>query len=789
MRLPLLGRRTLLFALATCSLSVAAQNPADTVSNTADKIVPLEVIVNGSKTGTWLLVEHAGALHAPRDAFEEWRVRLDSNAKSINFKGQDYWPLSAVPGYRSSVNFAEQSLDLAFSAQAFAETHLGLRLSTELSIDPAVPSVFVNYDVNYQRTEVRGGASIENLGMLTEVGFSSDLGVLTTSAVGQNLTHSSLTGAQAGFLRLETTLTSHRPDQKQTLRIGDTSTRAGMLGSSVYFGGIRFGTNFALTPGFITQPIPVLTGSSSAPSTVNLYVNDVLRQTSNVPTGPFAIDNFPALTGGGEARLVVRDLLGRETVITQPFFTSNRLLAAGLDDWSIEAGSVRRNLGSASNSYGPGFTRGFWRHGLNDMMTVGGVVEVGVKQQNLELGLTSSTFGQWLGSAGLAASNKAEIGTGQQWLLGLERAGLRTGVYFQAQGATENYRQLGQEATIKPIKFQLAGNWSYTSTTLGQFGAGFASIAPYHEARINTMSVNYSMRVGDLGSLSLTASRSQGAFSGSSLGLSLVLPLPGNGPVISGSVNRSGKETDFYTAASQSPTLESDLGWRVLAGEQQNKAHAEGGLQYFGRYGNMSGDVSTSTDQTTLRVSGNSGLVLTEGHLFATRRATESYALVEVAGYGNVGVGLGNNVLGRTDADGIALIPNLVPYQRNSVRLNVQDLPISAEIDSIEQGIVPGWRSVVKVKFPVRSGRGALVKVQFDDGDVAPAGAVVNIEGDGEEFFVARRGEAFVTGLQARNRLVLKWKERECRFEVLLPPETPDEIPRVGPLPCKGVPR
>ncbi|MBK9521589.1 MAG: fimbria/pilus outer membrane usher protein, partial [Rhodocyclaceae bacterium] len=141
----------------------------------------------------------------------------------------------------------------------------------------------------------------------------------------------------------------HRPDQRETLVIGDTSTRPGMLGSTTYFGGIRFGSNFGLTPGFIRNPVPKLSGSSSAPSTVNLYVNDVLRQTSNIPTGPFAIDNFPALTGGGEARLVVRDVLGRETVITQSFFTSSSLLAAGLDDWSVEAGRVRQELGTVSN--------------------------------------------------------------------------------------------------------------------------------------------------------------------------------------------------------------------------------------------------------------------------------------------------------------------------------------------------------------------------------------------------------------------------------------------------------
>jgi len=123
------------------------------------------------------------------------------------------------------------------------------------------------------------------------------------------------------------------------------------------------------------------------------------------------------------------------------------------------------------------------------------------------------------------------------------------------------------------------------------------------------------------------------------------------------------------------------------------------------------------------------------------------------------------------------------------VRLDPRDLPLSAEIDSIEQVAVPAWRSVVKVTFPVRSGRGALLKIRLDDGDVAPAGAIVQIEGDKQEFYVARRGEAFVTGLQPTNRVRLKWNDQQCTFDVKLPPESPDEIPRVGPLLCKGITR
>jgi outer membrane usher protein len=780
--------RLVIFVLSVWIFAAAAAETVSPTAPTKDRVLPLEVIVNGTKSGTWLLVEHEGALYAPRDAFEEWRVQLDPKTQSVQFKGQDYWSLASVPGYKSKVDFANQSLELLFSPQVFAATRLTQEKSKKLTVSPVLPSVFFNYDFNYQRTELRDAPTIQDMGMLAEFGFSSNFGILTSSAVGRNLTNNSALGNPRQLLRLETTFTKDFADDNKTLRLGDTSTRTSMLGLNVYYGGIQYGTNFALTPGFISQPVPILTGLSAVPSTVDLYVNDVLRQTSNVPTGPFAIDNFPALTGGGEARLVVRDLLGRETVITQSFFTNSMLLAPGLDDWSVEAGSVRRDLGISSGNYGPAFARGLWRHGYNDKLTLEGLAEATPQQRTLELGVVSAMPGQWLGSVAFVASHEEKLGNGDQWLLGLERQGLRSSIYLQAQGASTNFRQLGQENDIKPIKLQLAANWTYNSDRYGSFGVGYASMTPFDEPRVITMSANYSIGVGKSGSLSLTASKSQGGFSGSSVGLSLVLPLDNN-RVASASATSTGNQNDSYLAVTQNPTQDSSLGWRVLAGQEQNHHHEEGGLSYFGRYGTVSGDISNSSDQTALRLDANGGLVLADGHLFATWSGNQSYALAEVAGYGNVGIGLGNNVLSRTDTSGVALIPQLTPYQNNSVRLDPRDLPLSAEIDSIEQVAVPAWRSVVKVTFPVRSGRGALLKIRLDDGDVAPAGAIVQIEGDKQEFYVARRGEAFVTGLQPTNRVRLKWNDQQCTFDVKLPPESPDEIPRVGPLLCKGITR
>jgi outer membrane usher protein len=757
-------------------------------TGTAERLLPLEVTVNGTKSGTWLLLERLGVLYAPRDAFDEWRVQVRGETQAITYKGTEYLPLTAIPGFGAKVNFGNQSIELTFSPQAFAATRLTTEMNKKPVLSPVMPSFFANYDLNYSTTATRGAATTKDLGILSELGFSNGWGVLTSSYAGRNLTHQDTPGAPRGWVRLESTFTKDLPSHNQTLRLGDASTRAGMWGRSVYFGGVQWGSNFGLTPGFISQPLPVLSGVSAAPSTVELYVNDVLRQVSTVPTGPFAIDNFPALTGGGDARLVVRDLLGRETVISTPFFTSSQLLARGLNDWSAEAGWLRLDLGTASGHYGQGFGSGIWRHGFNDILTLESRLEATRQSQNMGLGLVTGLPWQVLGKAALVASRHQGLGSGHQWLLGFERQSLHTGAYLQVQGASIDFRQLGQDVLALPTKLQLAGNFSYSTEKRGTFGLGFASVSSYDRSRVFTISANFSMPVGERSNVTVTASRAVAGGSGSSIGVNLIVPLEKR-MVVTASANVRRGQQDFYATASQSPAPDSALGWRTLAGRQQGQAHAEGGVYYTGRYGGLTGDVSTSTAQTALRLGAAGGMVLADGHFFATRRLDDSFAIAEVAGHANVGIGLGSNVLTHTDAAGVALIPRMSAYQVNSIRLDPKELPISAEIDSIEQTVVPAWRSGVKVVFPVRSGRAALIKIQFDDGQPAPAGATVKIEGDKEEFYVARRGEAFVTGLQQVSRLRLTWKTKQCHFDVTLPAESPEEIVRLGALFCRGVVR
>lgn len=800
-----LHRRLLPAVLCFCAWSFpghaqSVAKPADAQTSTVNRsdradlpsgrgrIRSLEVTVNGSKSGTWLFLEQDGVLFAPSEAFEEWRVELNPKIPKAYFKGRPYSPLSAIPGYKSKVDFANQSVELHFSPEAFSTLRLTKELSKRPVVSPVLPSVFLNYDINYATSSFRNAPSTNDLGLLTEIGVSNALGVLTSSQAGRNLLHNRTLGEPRVWLRLETTLTRDFPDENRTLRVGDASTRAGMWGRNAYFGGVQFGSNFALTPGFIRQPLPVLSGVSAAPSTVELYVNDVLRQVSSVPTGPFALDNFPVMSGGGEARLVVRDLLGRETVIVQSFLSSTQLLAKGLNDWSLEAGTLRRGLGAVSNDYGSGFASGTWSRGFSDGITLEMRGELTRDLRSFGLGVVSALPANLLGKAAIVASHEDKSRSGRYWLVGLEQQGLRSSANIELRAASQNFRQLGLDADVKPYKYQVAANWSASLNDRHSFGMGIASIARFDDNRVSTVSANYTLRIGERSSLSLTASRAMAGASGTAIGMNLLIPLDNN-RTLSASANHHNAQTDSYVAASQNPSGETGLGWRMLAGQQQQQSRAEGGAYLLGQYGRATADISVSPDLRAMRIGASGGAVLADNHFFVTRRVDDSFAVAEIKGYGDVGIGLGSNVLTRTDANGIALIPRLISYQSNSVRINPAELPINAEIDSIEQETVPAWRSAVKVNFPVRSGRGALLKIVLDDDDVAPAGATVSIDGDKQEFYVARRGEAFVTGLEASNRLLLNWNGQQCKFDVMLRPEVRDEIVRIGPLLCKGVKR
>ena len=114
------------------------------------------------------------------------------------------------------------------------------------------------------------------------------------------------------------------------------------------------------------------------------------------------------------------------------------------------------------------------------------------------------------------------------------------------------------------------------------------------------------------------------------------------------------------------------------------------------------------------------GVALLDNHLFLSREVTNSFGLVEVPGFANVDVYAYNQLVTRTDKRGNALIPNLMPYQDNIVKIDPSTLPIDTQINTVELNAVPYFRSGVLLRFPVERIQAAVMTVVDEEGKVLP---------------------------------------------------------------------
>src|SRR5262245_31249365 len=238
--------------------------------------------------------------------------------------------------------------------------------------------------------------------------FFSPYGTLTqTGIIGTT------TGRESDALRLETAFTYSDPESMRTYRAGDTISSGLAWTRSIRLGGLQVQRNFGLRPDLVTLPLPAFSGSAAVPSTVDVYVNNLKTYSQQVGSGPYQITNVPGLSGGGTARVVLRDASGREVETTLPFYKSPRLLREGLTDFSVEAGFPRIGYGIESNSYvrSPAGSASV-RHGLYDWLTLEGHFEGGNGLYNGGFGAAAS-LGKWgvLSVAGSASYFNDAFGT------------------------------------------------------------------------------------------------------------------------------------------------------------------------------------------------------------------------------------------------------------------------------------------------------------------------------------------------------------------------------------------
>ena len=397
-----------------------------------------------------------------------------------------------------------------------------------------------------------------------------------------------------------------------------------MWGRSVQLGGLQLGSNFGLKPGWSSLSVPTLSGAATAPSTVELYINDALRQTQQVGAGPFTIENLAGTTGAAEARIVVRDLLGRETVIVRPFLTSTQLLREGLTDWSVETGRLRYNLASSSADYRQGFAQGWLRHGWNARWTLESTAQASHALRHLNVGATGALADTALVQAALAGSDHASAGRGYSALLGLERSTPSWSLGWRTVAGTQGFRELGMGEAERALRAEHSLTFRHTWRNRWSLGFTAARRQTFEAEAVTsgTASLGWTSPSGITWLAQFT--RVESPQVGRSGFVSMVWPLDGR-RVLSAQAGRSGGNLDAYASASSPIGAGSGLGWRALAGHRAGADVAEAGAYWQAERWFGSLEARSSSGSQAARAGLQGALVAVDGSLFAAARIQDGF--------------------------------------------------------------------------------------------------------------------------------------------------------------------
>ena len=747
----------------------------------------LQIDINRQSLDDNVLVirEPDGGVLIAREDLQRWRVRLPEQFV-VQVDGKDYFRLQSIAGAVYTVDETTQRLTIELPAASFQNYRFDQESRFAPAPAAASPGGFFNYDLLAEQSDNTSRAS-----GVFEAGYFNRLGVGIVSFA------SYPRGGQNTEVRLDTTWTFDQPQQRASWRLGDAISRATSgWGLPVRFAGVQYSTNFAVQPGFLTLPQQSITAQAGLPSSVDVFVNNALVSRSEVPPGPFSINNIPTITGQGEVRVVVKDLLGREQVITQAFFANARLLRAGLDDFSYELGRERENYGVDSNSYGRWLAAATYRRGLSDHVTT----ELHAEQTS-DAQTTLGAGGVWgmesgpVLTASVAASNSAN-GPGYLSGLGVELQRTRWTFSARTQHATYHFAQIGQDPAAGAPSQINSLNAGYFAPGLGSFGAAYVMQEKRDATRTELLSLSYSTQIGRTAFVGVNALRSLSGTPSDYIGAFVVIPLDSRTSVSANAqrstVAGSASSSLFSMQLQRSLAPDDPFGYRLQASD-------DGAWQAEASYQNTVGDYTLSAAQregaSALRAGASGGFATLGGGVFASRRIADSFALVQVPGYADVRVYKDNQLIGRTDASGNALVPSVRAYEVNPVSIEALDLPMDARVDALQRDALAYYRSGVLLRFPVGRSHGATVKIRLPNGSPLPAGATVRLEQPGQPdaldqpdtvFPVGFDGEVYLSGLSERNVLRATWRGQSCLMAVDFVAGS-DPLPFLGYLVCEGL--
>ncbi|MEO9301021.1 fimbria/pilus outer membrane usher protein [Acinetobacter pittii] len=574
------------------------------------------------------------------------------------------------------------------------------------------------------------------------------------------------------WVRLESKWQYVDPEKIRIYTLGDFISNSPDWGSSVRMAGFQWSSAYTQRGDIVTSALPQFSGSAALPSTLDLYVNQQKIYSGLVPSGPFDIKQLPFISGN-EVTLVTTDATGQQSITKKPYYFSSKILAKGINEFSVDVGIPRYNYGLYSNDYDDAtFASGAIRYGYSNSLTLSGGVEASTDGlSNLGTGFAKNLFGFGVINADIAASQYKDE-NGYSALLGLEgRISKNISFNTSYRKVFDNYFDLARVSQVRYLKDNQinAESQNYLSYSAladeifraginYNFYAGYGAYLGYNQIKYSDNS--YKLLSANLsGSLNKNWGFYTSAYkdyeNNKDYGVYFALRYTPSNKLnsITSVSNESGRLSYRQEIFGLSEPKIGSFGWGgyVERDEDANENNASVYASYRARAAYLTGRYNRFGDNDQVALSATGSLVAAAGRIFAANEIGEGYAVVTNAGPQSQILNGGVN-LGFTDKSGRFLIPSLMPYQENHIYLDPSYLPLNWSVKTTDQKTVVGYRQGTLVDFGAHQVISGLVKLVDQNNSPLLPGYTVRINGQ-QDGVVGYDGEVFIQNLLKQNKL------------------------------------
>ncbi len=723
----------------------------------------LPVQVYGDEIAVDTLALAAQGIDLPGDNSEQWRTlsdlgiagRYDNNTQQINLLVPAEW----LPHQSLSAGYAPSDTPVQRGQGAL-----------------------MNYDA--YSTWLDNGT--QSTSASHELRVFDDWGVASSSGL---VRWNSERDDSGDYVRLDSYWRFTDPEKMQTWMVGDTISGALTWTPSVRLGGFQLSRNFAARPDLITFPLPQISGSATLPSALEVFVNDLRLTDQTVQPGPFVLETSPRITGLGEVQVITTDTLGRQVAQTIPFYVSPKLLREGFWDYSATLGTARRNYGQQSNDYdGSPVGTGVARYGFNDRLTFEGTSSLSDELINTGAGVVFRPG--MVGVSNLAlAYGQDDDNSGSQLTLGHEFRTRGYGVSGQYTQRSKGYRDLSNSLDSLPsIKSSLQLNGSMYMGEQGDLSASYLETRLFDGDDSRFLVLGHGRTLWNQLSVRLSVNQNLDDSDDRTWLASFNYRFyPANSRPIQAGLrfehDEKDSDTDTLLTLRQQVDEFWDLGWDLAYSPNSDGTRQARG-RWWTPYADLQAGVYGQGSELNQFASLSGAVVTNYDDVFASNTMRDSFAIVDTGGFADMPVRRSNRVIGHTNHKGRLLMPDLVSWQDNKLEVDVDALPLDAQLDSATLILKPAELTGITAYFDVQQTHSAILVVHDNSGEPIPAGGRVLLPGGADATVVGFDGEIFLQGLSAgNNEIGIISSGALCTVTFDFVPKA-GTLPRLGPYPC-----